>query len=223
MKIKFDDDCITIGDFNEAQVCIIWLHGYGANNWSFEPILKTVNLKLNEKTFIIVPNAPMVEGKRSWYPLPQLDSDNNLIEDCTGLMRSIIPIREMLHKLIYSSLEDSKKKHFLIGGFSQGGGLGLAMLCDPDTVIDGCISVAGYMPCADYFRDKTNMDDEKLFIAHGSKDEVITIQTHQQTMGFLKTLNIDIHETVSDFGHTVPAEIIEGIVNWVEKNYISKK
>jgi len=50
-----------------------------------------------------------------------------------------------------------------------------------------------------------------------------TIQTHQQTMDFLKTLNIDIHETVSDFGHTVPAEIIEGIVNWVEKNYISKK
>ena len=67
------------------------------------------------------------------------------------------------------------------------------------------------------------MDDEKLFIAHGSKDEVITIQTHQQTMDFLKTLNIDIKETVSDFGHTVPAEIIEGIVNWVEKNYISKK
>ena len=223
MKIKFDDDCITIGDFNEAQVCIIWLHGYGANIWSFEPILITVNLKLNEKTFIIVPNAPMVEGKRSWSPLPQLDSDNNLIEDCTGLMRSIIPIREMLHKLIYSSLEDSTKKHFVIGGFSQGGGLGLAMLCDPDTVIDGCKSVPGYMPCADYFRDKTNMDDEKLFIAHGSKDEVITIQTHQQTMGFLKTLNIDIHETVSDFGHTVPAEIIEGIVNWVEKNYISKK
>jgi len=222
MKIKFDDDCITIGEYNEAQVCIIWLHGYGANNWSFEPLLKMVNLKLNEQAFIIIPNAPIVDGKRSWYPLPELNSNNELVEDCKGLVTSMIPVRELLHKLIYSSLENSVKKSFLIGGFSQGGALSLAMLCDPDTVVDGCISVCGYMPCADYFKNITSNDNEKLYIAHGEKDEVIKIETHQKTMRFLESLDINIDETVNEFGHTVPTGIIDEIVDWIDKNFINK-
>jgi len=223
MKIKFDEDCITIGDFNEAQVCIIWLHGYGANNWTFEPIMKTIHLKLDEKVFIVVPNAPIEDQKRSWYPLPQKNSDDELVEDCEGLMKAINPLRELLHNMVYASLETSDKKFFLVGGFSQGAALSLGMLCDPDTVIDGCISISGYMPCAEFFRTKAQMDNEKLYISHGTKDDVINIETHRQTMGFLQTLKINIKETVNNFGHTVPNEIIDDIVSWIHANYITNK
>ena len=87
MKIKFDD-CLTIGNFNEASVCIIWLHGYGANNWTFEPLMKMLHLELGEKIFIVIPNAPIENQKRSWYPLPQNNEAGDLEEDYKGVQET---------------------------------------------------------------------------------------------------------------------------------------
>ena len=88
--------------------------------------MKTIHLKLDEKVFIVVPNAPIEDQKRSWYPLPQKNSDDELVEDCEGLMKAINPLRELLHNMVYASLETSDKKFFLVSGFSQGAALSLA-------------------------------------------------------------------------------------------------
>ena len=222
MKIKFDD-CLTIGDFNEASVCIIWLHGYGANNWTFEPLMKMLHLELGEKIFIVIPNAPIENQKRSWYPLPQKNEAGDLEEDYKGLMKAIMSIRELFQKLSNDSLEFSNGRVFLVGGFSQGAALGLGVLCDPDTSIDGCISLSGYMPCAQFFLNKMCTENEKLFIGHGTQDNVISIETHNKTMQFLKKLNFSIKESVGQFGHTVPNKIIYDVVDWIRKNYLTKQ
>ena len=39
-------DVITVGDKETADINIIWFHGYGANNWGFEPFIKLLNLLL---------------------------------------------------------------------------------------------------------------------------------------------------------------------------------
>ena len=221
MKIKFDD-CLTIGDFNEACVCIIWLHGYGADNWGFEPLMKILHLELDEKVFIVIPNAPIENQKRSWYPLPQKNEVGELQEDYEGLTKAIISIRELFQKLSNDSLESSNNRALLVGGFSQGAALGLAVLCDPDTSIDGCISLSGYMPCAQFFLNKMATENEKIFIGHGTQDNVISIETHNKTMQFLKKLNVSIEESVGQFGHTVPNKIIFDVVGWIRKNYLTK-
>ncbi len=222
MKIKFDG-CLTIGDFNEASVCIIWLHGYGANNWTFEPLMKMLHLELGEKIFIVIPNAPIENQKRSWYPLPQKNEAGDLEEDYKGLMKAIMSIRELFQKLSNDSLEFSNGRVFLVGGFSQGAALSLGVLCDPDTSIDGCISLSGYMPCAQFFLNKMCTKNEKLFIGHGTQDNVISIETHNKTMQFFKKLNVIIEESVDQFGHTVPNKIIYDVVGWIRKNYLTKQ
>jgi|TARA_B100001750_G_scaffold243860_1_gene260002 phospholipase/carboxylesterase len=222
MKIKFDEDCITIGDFDSAPVCLIWLHGYGANNWDFEPVMKMVHLKLDEKIFIVIPNAPNDGEKRSWYPLPYKNKEGVLEEDCAGLLDSLSPIRELFHSLIFGSLELKNDKAFLIGGFSQGAALALTAMCDPDTVVDGCISLSGYMPCPHILLEHAEPDGEKLLIGHGEKDSVIDISAHRKALEFLRTLNIDVEEVVGSFGHTVPNEIIDKIIDWILKNYLKK-
>ena len=222
MKIKFDD-CLTIGNFNEASVCIIWLHGYGANNWTFEPLMKMLHLELGKKIFIVIPNAPIENQKRSWYPLPQNNEAGDLEEDYKGLMKAIMSIRELFQKLSNDSLEFSNGRVFLVGGFSQGAALSLGVLCDPDTSIDGCISLSGYMPCAQFFLNKMCTENGKLFIGHGTQDNVISIETHNKTMQFLKKLNFSIKESVGQFGHTVPNKIIYDVVGWIRKNYLTKQ
>ena len=44
---------------------MIWFHGYGSNNWSFEPMLKLVNMNVNHDMYIVMPNAKIVDNKRN--------------------------------------------------------------------------------------------------------------------------------------------------------------
>ena len=78
-------ELIVIGDIGKAPTLIFWFHGYGSNNWSFEPTMKMINMYLDDNFCIIMPNAPIVEGKRSWYPLPTTDSSGHIVEDYEGL------------------------------------------------------------------------------------------------------------------------------------------
>ncbi len=224
MKIKFDEDCITIGELSSAVVCLIWLHGYGANNKDFESVMKTIYSKLDRKIFIVLPNAPLSEIKqiRSWYPLPYKNSDDVLQEDCAELYNSLSSIRELLHSIIFETVAEKEKISFVIGGFSQGGALALTALCDPDTVLDGCISLSGYFPCANILMGKAKPEGENLFISHGKNDDVIDINAHIQAIKLLKTLDIKIEEVVGDFGHTVPNTVIDSIINWFQKTYFKE-
>ena len=58
------ENIITIGDQSESVATLFWFHGYGANNWSFEPSMKMLNLLLDDRLFIVIPNAPEIDGKR---------------------------------------------------------------------------------------------------------------------------------------------------------------
>ena len=70
MKQDYLDNLIEVGDKNHCEATMIWFHGYGANNWSFEPSMKMINLMTDGRLRILMPNAPIVDNKRSWYPLP---------------------------------------------------------------------------------------------------------------------------------------------------------
>ena len=88
-------DIITIGDKHSADINLIWFHGYGANNWSFEPFIKLLNLNLDGRLHVIMPNASMDGGKRSWYPLPN-SIDGKVEEDNQGLLHS----KKLISKLL---------------------------------------------------------------------------------------------------------------------------
>ena len=81
-------DIITIGDKESADINLVWFHGYGANNWGFEPFIKLLNLNLDGKLHVIMPNAPLDDGKRSWYPLPREDN-GIVVEDDEGVSKDV--------------------------------------------------------------------------------------------------------------------------------------
>ena len=80
-------DVITVGEKSTADIVLIWFHGYGANNWGFEPFIKLLNLNLDGRLHVVMPNAPIDDGKRSWYPLPTTDN-GSVVEDDEGIMNS---------------------------------------------------------------------------------------------------------------------------------------
>ena len=61
----YKNDIITVGDEKDSNLNILWFHGYGSNNWSFEPMMKSINMMIDERAYIVMPNAPNIEGKNS--------------------------------------------------------------------------------------------------------------------------------------------------------------
>ena len=199
-------DVITVGEKNTAEVVLIWFHGYGANNWGFETFIKLLNLNLDGRLHVIMPNAPMDNGKRSWYPLPST-LNGSVVEDDEGIMKSKKVIAEALHDHI-----DIDKRLFL-GGFSQGAALSLSMGLNNDMESNGIIAISGYVPSA----SKINIVDHSkdIYVAHGKNDTTISIETHEKSIRFLKKNNLSYTEYLDDCGHTISKAMIGSLSEWM--------
>ena len=209
MKQLNDKNVITIGDRDTASAMLFWFHGYGANNWSFEPSMKMVNLLLDDRLYIVIPNAPEKDGKRSWYPLPKIEEDKSISEDYAGLVDA--------HKMVHSLIEEySNNNEIIVGGFSQGAALSLSYQFEESSKIKGCIALSGYMPNADNYKEKTT-EGTKIFIAHGKNDNVITFESYKKTIDFLHSRCTDIHTCTGDFGHTITKEVTKEMTDWISK------
>ena len=199
-------DVITVGEKSTADVVLIWFHGYGANNWGFEPFIKLLNLNLDGRLHVIMPNAPVDKGKRSWYPLPST-LNGSVVEDDEGIMNSKKIIAEALHDHI-----DIDKRLFL-GGFSQGAALSLSMGLNNDMESDGIIAISGYVPSA----SKINIVDHSkdIYVAHGKNDTTISIETHEKSIRFLDKNNLSYTEYLDDCGHTISKAMIGSLSEWM--------
>ena len=199
-------DVITVGEKSTADVVLIWFHGYGANNWGFEPFIKLLNLNLDGRLHVIMPNAPVDNGKRSWYPLPST-LNGSVVEDDEGIMNSKKIIAEALHDHI-----DIDKRLFL-GGFSQGAALSLSMGLNNDMESDGIIAISGYVPSA----SKINIVDHSkdIYVAHGKNDTTISIETHEKSIKFFEKNNLSYTEYLDDCGHTISKAMIGSLSEWM--------
>ena len=199
-------DVITVGEKNTAEVVLIWFHGYGANNWGFEPFIKLLNLNLDGRLHVIMPNAPVDNDKRSWYPLPST-LNGSVVEDDEGIMNSKKIIAEALHDHI-----DIDKRLFL-GGFSQGAALSLSMGLNNDMESDGIIAISGYVPSA----SKINIVDHSkdIYVAHGKNDTTISIETHEKSIRFLEKNKLSYTEYLDDCGHTISKAMIGSLSEWM--------
>ena len=203
-----DDNFLTIGSLSNNSTCLIWFHGYGSNNWSFEPSMKLINMMLDEKLFIIMPNAPIIDEKRSWYPLP-VSNENGVTEDYEGLCNSQIKVCNFIKKHI-------KKNNIFVGGFSQGAALSLSLLFNKLINIKGCIALSGYMPNADVYKGMDVQGDPQIFMAHGYKDEVILFKSYEKSITFIKSKTKKITTYTGDFGHTITKEVTDNLVDWLK-------
>ena len=199
-------DVITVGEKSTADVVLLWFHGYGANNWGFEPFIKLLNLNLDGRLHVIMPNAPVDNGKRSWYPLPST-LNGSVVEDDEGIMNSKKIIAEALNDHI-----DIDKRLFL-GGFSQGAALSLSMGLNNDMKCDGIIAISGYVPSA----SKINIVDHSkdIYVAHGKNDTTISIETHEKSIRFLEKNNLSYTEYLDDCGHTISKAMIGSLSEWM--------
>ncbi len=202
-----DDNFLTIGSLSNNSTCLVWFHGYGSNNWSFEPSMKLINMLLDEKLFIIMPNAPIVDGKRSWYPLP-VSHEKGITEDYEGLCNSQTDVCNLVKKYV-------KENDVFVGGFSQGAALSLSLLFNKLINVKGCIALSGYMPNANIY-NAMDIQDADIFMSHGYKDEAILFKSYEKSIAFVKSKTEKVTTYTGNFGHTITKEVTDNLVIWLK-------
>ena len=212
MILATQEPPVVINNSNYCTASVIWLHGLGADGNDFVPVINM--LKLNKVRFIL-PHAMVRKitrnngvEMRAWYDVFGLTIDSR--EDALGIRQSQLYVESLINDEISRGMPANK---IVIAGFSQGGAMALHTALRFKQSLAGVIALSAYLPLQAALATEKTPENQaiKLFMAHGSHDEVITMQTCQASIKSLQNEQYLIDWREYAMEHTVCAQEIEDI------------
>lgn len=200
---------------------IIWLHGLGADGHDFEPIVAELNLSIAIR--FIFPHAPEIPVSinndmvmPAWYDIksPQID----LMPDQQGIHKSSKEIVDLIEREIERGI---KSRNIILAGFSQGGAIALHSGLRYEKPLAGIMALSTYLPMADKLETEKNVSNQNtsIMLAHGLLDQVVPHQLAENTLAILKKNNYPVELHNYPMEHSVCAEEITDIANWIKQRF----
>ena len=185
---------------------ILLLHGWSGD----ESAMWVFARAIPQNHFIIAPRGVHSTdlGGHGW--LPGIDGWPQLI-DYGQSIDALVDLIEILSDK-YPGYELNK---FGVMGFSQGASLGYAFSLRFPEKIRYLIGLAGFMPDGvGQFVKREILLDVPVFVAHGTKDELVPVTRARQAVHLLQTSGADITYCEDDVGHKLSASCFQGLENY---------
>ncbi len=195
----------------EPMPLLILMHGYGSN----EQDMVSFSKALDPRAMILAVRAPhkIAKDKYSWY---NLDRNRNgvkysfdeLKESRTEVM-NLIRLMQQEHNI--------DEENILVGGFSQGAIMSLALSMKHSDVIDGAMVLSGDL----YDEVEAEMEgmliDRGLdvYMSHGRQDKVLPFAEAVKDIKFLKSRGVDVYEHYYDSAHTISRDNFVTLSHWL--------
>ncbi|TDY03905.1 alpha/beta hydrolase [Thiohalophilus thiocyanatoxydans] len=212
-------ECVEVGPA-EAQHCVIWLHGLGADGHDFEPLVPELGL-VDRSVRFVFPHAPVQPvtlnggmAMRAWYDIRSPRIQEN--EDTGGIRAS----QAMVEALIQQQHQRGIPSHrIILAGFSQGGAIALHTGLRQAEPLGGILALSAYLPLV------SELDNERhpasqvtpIFMAHGSDDPVVPLSLAEHACHVLQQADYSVTWKVYPMQHQVhPAEIAD-IATWLRQ------
>ena len=207
---------------SEAEYCVIWLHGLGADGNDFVPIVNELNLPANLNIRFIFPHAPMIPVTinngyvmRAWYDILEMDIGSK--QDETGIRNSEQFLQHLVNEQISQGFPSEK---IVLAGFSQGGAVILQTGLRLDQPLAGLMSLSTYLPLAATLEFEKSAENAQvpIFIGHGDSDPVVKPELAYSTRSRLEQqgYSVEWHE-YRFMQHSVSAEEINHISAWLQR------
>lgn len=212
-------ECIE--KFNQANVpaeaVVIWLHGLGADNNDFVPLVRELPLKHSIK--FIFPNAPMrpitLNGgyvMRGWYDIIELNNMAHLT-DIEGINQSVAQIESIIQKQIDLGINSNR---IILAGFSQGGVISYITGINSKYQLGGVLAMSCYLPSMPTkIKDSINKTTP-FFAIHGTEDQVVPHKGGLHAYEELKSHDYNIKWAEYPMPHSVCLEEIADIGTWLD-------
>ncbi len=204
-----------------ADAAVIWLHGLGADGNDFVPVVAELALPASLSIRFIFPHAPVrpitINGgypMRGWYDITSLDIANR--DDVDGITDSGRLLAGLCDEQIALGVPAER---IIVAGFSQGGAVALHAGLRYAKRLGGIIALSTYLPMRQQLETEAAAEnrDTPVFLAHGRSDEVIALQFGLQTRELLTQLNYPVQWQDYAMGHSVCAEEIADISDWLSR------
>ena len=211
LDISYDTP-IEISISATPSASVIWLHGLGADGNDFVPVVKM--LKLPHVRFVL-PHAAYKKVSanngyemRAWYDVFGFAPGSR--EDASGVHESQAYIESLISKEVARGIP---AKRIVLAGFSQGGAVVLHTALRHEQALAGVIALSTYLPLKASLASEKSKQNQviPIFMAHGSFDDVISLDTCRVSFEVLQTQHYNIQWHEYAMAHSVNQEEIDDI------------
>ena len=214
-------ETIEIETAPSPTASVIWMHGLGADGNDFAPIVGELDLTGCPGIRFVFPHAetmPVTINNgyvmRAWYDILGMDLVRR--EDAQGLRASQRRIDDLIEREISRGIP---AQHIVLAGFSQGCAMTLQTGLRYSQTLAGLMCLSGYLPLADAVASERHAANQQtpIFMAHGRGDSVVQINRAEASRDLLIELGytIEWHEYMMQ--HSVCAEEIDDISQWLQR------
>ena len=191
---------------------IILLHGVGSN----EKDLFSFAEKLPDNFLVVSARAPYTIGQDSyaWYEVDF--SSGQPVINKEQAEKSRTTIVDFITQL--KTLHSFDEKQVYLCGFSQGAIMSYSVgLTRPD-LIKGIAVMSGRLleEVKPEIKDTVNLKQLKVFVSHGSNDNVLGIHYARESVAYLKGLGITPFYKEYPEGHTISNAMLQDMLLWLK-------
>ena len=196
----------------EQNPVLILLHGYGSN----EEDLFSFSTELPEEYYVVSVRAPydLQYGSYAWYAI-NFDADENKFSDNEQAKKSRDLIANFIDELTDNYAIDAQNVTLI--GFSQGTILSYAVALSYPEKIKRVVALSGYLNLEivkDNYKNN-NFSNLKMFISHGTVDQVIPVDWARKASPILTDLGIENVYKEYSIGHGVAQQNFYDFKNWL--------
>ena len=211
---------IDVGD-SDADKCVIWLHGLGADGYDFKPIVPELNLPEGHGIRFIFPHAPQRPVTinagavmPAWFDVYSMNFINH--EDEQGITESAQQVSELIQQQQGLGISSS---NIVLAGFSQGGAIALHTALRFQHQLAGIMALSTYLPLAKDFANALSEANRKIpiMMCHGIHDPVVPYHLGDDSRYFLEQEGFKVEWHNYPMQHSVCAEEINDISHWLQK------
>jgi phospholipase/carboxylesterase len=204
---------IEVHPAGSAVASIIVLHGLGADGTDFLPFADEIDLASVGPVRWLFPRAPVRpvtvnngHRMRAWYDIFQFGAQAaDPREDAAGLRESFAAVHALIDREVARGVPAQR---IVLGGFSQGCAVTLGAGLRYPERLAGLVGMSGYLPLAASTaaerRDAHALTP--LFLAHGQRDAVISLQRGSASRDALQALGMAVEWHDYPMEHSVSAE-----------------
>lgn len=203
-----------------ADTCVIWLHGLGADRYDFEPVARMLQQRLPSTRFVLpqAPNRPVtINGgwsMPSWYDILAMSPARSI--DQQQMEASAQTVIDLIETQRDSGIDPVR---IVLAGFSQGGAVVYhTAFLRWQGPLGGVLALSTYAPT---FNDNLQLENRQrdlpVLCLHGSQDDVVQPSMGRAAHDALLALGVPVSWREYPMGHEVVQEEIHHIGDWLQK------
>ena len=213
-------EALILEPSRDADSCVIWLHGLGADRYDFEPVAKMLQQQLPSTRFVL-PQAPTrpvtINGgwsMPSWYDILAMSPARAIDkEQMEASAQAVIGLIEAQRD---GGIDPAR---IILAGFSQGGAVAYLSGLTHPAPLAGIIALSTYIPSADLISGELAEANRQTpsFAAHGTHDDVVSLALGEEALAVLQALGLDPEWRTYGMPHSVCMDEVADIGDWLRR------